>query len=200
MDITTNSTDNVDSTAVRDTWRRLLITGAVLTVLGLMAVLTPAITGVALSVVLGVFLVVGGIAHFVHAASGRNWTGRLSQVALGIVFVVGGIVLVTEPYVGLFTLTALLIGFFLVDGIVEIVMGTRLRPYRGWLSIVGSGVLSLVIGWLIWMDFPSSAQWAVGLLFGIGLFTSGVSIVVTAIGGRNAVRNNVTTTTTDTGH
>lgn len=200
MEITTNSTDSVDSTSVRDTWRRLVITGTVLIILGLVSALTPVITGVALSVVLGVFLVVGGIAHFVHAFSGRDWTGLLSQVILGIVFVVGGIALVTEPYVGLFTLTALLIGFFLVDGIVEIVMGARLRPYRGWLSIVGSGVLSLVIGGLIWMDFPSSAQWAVGLLFGIGLFTSGVSIVITAIGGRNAVRNNVTTTTTDTGH
>lgn len=177
------------------TWKLLMGVGVVLVILGLLAIFTPLFAGLSVSFFLGVYLVIGGIVHFVHAFSGREWTGFLTQLVLAVVFVGGGLSLLLNPLVGLITLTLLLIAFFLVDGVVEIMMGVRLRPQRGGLSIVASGVLSLLIAVLIWSAFPSSALWAIGLLFGIGLGTSGISLAVTAMGGRAAERQSIASAT-----
>ncbi|SIR85079.1 Uncharacterized membrane protein HdeD, DUF308 family [Haladaptatus litoreus] len=172
------------ASTVQDTWRLLMGVGVVLTVVGLAAIFTPLFTSIALSFLLGAYLVVGGIAHLAHAVSGRGWAGFLGQTILALVFVVAGIAFLLNPLVGLSALTLLLIIFFLAEGLVEIGMGLRLRPARGWLLVVISGIISLAVALFVWLEYPSSALWAVGLLFGIGLFTSGLSIVATAMGGR----------------
>ncbi len=200
--ITMSATDNVtdrerSEDTIQGTWRLLLAVGIVIAILGLLAVFTPLFAGLTLSFFLGAYLVIGGIVHFVHAFSGREWTGFLIQLVLAVVFVVAGLSLLLNPFVGLVTLTVLLIAFFFVDGIVETVMGFRLRPQRGWLSIVVSGVLSLVIAALVWLAFPSSALWALGLLFGIGLLTSGISLATTAMGGRAEAQQSVTSSATE---
>ncbi|WP_049972488.1 HdeD family acid-resistance protein [Haladaptatus cibarius] len=184
---------------VQDTWRLLMGVGVVLTVVGLAAIFTPLFTSITLSFLLGAYLVVGGIAHFAHAVSGRGWAGFLGQAILALVFVVAGIAFLLNPLIGLSALTLLLITFFLVEGLVEIGMGLRLRPARGWLLVVISGIISLAVALFVWLEYPSSALWAVGLLFGIGLFTSGLSIVATAMGGRAVAKGVVDEKVGETG-
>ncbi|MFB9808314.1 HdeD family acid-resistance protein [Haladaptatus pallidirubidus] len=188
--VSTRDDEEIANT-VQDTWRLLMGVGVVLTVVGLAAIFTPLFTGIALSFLLGAYLVLGGVAHFVHAFSGRGWTGVIGQTILALVFVVAGIAFLLNPLVGLSALTLLLITFFLVEGLVEIGMGLRLRPARGWLWVVVSGVVSLAVALFVWLEYPSSALWAVGLLFGVGLLTSGLSIVATAMGGRAVAKEAV---------
>jgi len=167
--------------------------GVVLTIVGLLAILTPFFTGITLSFLFGVFLIVGAIAHFVHAFSGRGWAGVGFQLLLALVFAGGGIAFLLDPLVGLTALTVLLIIFFFVEGGVEVALGFGLRPERGWGWITLSGIASILVAIFVWLSFPSSAAWAVGLLFGIGLFTSGLSTIATAMGGRAAVNDAVET-------
>ena len=183
---------------IQDTWRLLMGVGVVLTIVGLLAILTPFFTGITLSFLFGVYLVIGAIAHFVHAFSGRGWTGFVFQLLLAIIFAIGGVAFLLNPLVGLTALTILLVIFFLVEGAVEVAMGFRLRPERGWLWIAISGIASILVAFFVWLSYPSSATWAVGLLFGIGLFTSGLSIVAAAMGGREAVKK-ATDTRAETG-
>lgn len=184
---------------IQDTWRLLMGVGVVLTLVGLLAIVTPFFTGITLSFLFGVYLIVGAVAHLVHAFSGRGWTGFVFQLILAILFAVGGLAFLFNPLVGLTALTILLIAFFLVEGFTELAMGFRLRPERGWLWVAVSGVASVLVAVLVWLSFPSSAAWAVGLLFGIGLFTSGLSMIATAMGGRAAVKEATATSGTETG-
>lgn len=180
----------VSNTATKS-WRGMMGGGIIVGILGILAILFPFVTGVSLSVLLGAVLVVGALVHLASAFSGRGWKGFVVQGLLAVLYAVAGILLMANPVVSLTTLTILLVAFLVVDGIVEIVMGFRVRPERGWSGVVVSGVLALVIAGLIWASWPASALWAVGLLFGANLLVTGVSMVFVAMGGRKAAREDV---------
>jgi len=171
---------------VSEGWKITMGVGALIAVLGLLAIVTPLFTGLALSVALGIILVAGGLGHVAHAFSARGWAGSLWQVLLAIVYAVAGVSLILNPLFGLATLTLLLIAYLLVSGLVEIGMGftTRGSPHWGWL--VASGALSLLVAALLWFGLPTTALWAVGLLVGISLFSTGLSLVFLANTGRKA--------------
>ncbi|WP_254543805.1 HdeD family acid-resistance protein [Halomarina pelagica] len=173
-------------TTLYGSWRTLMIGGALIALLGVLAIVYPFVTGVSISVFLGAALVVGAVIHVAHAFSAGGWKGTLWQIVLALVYLVAGILFLTDPVLGLMSLTLVLIAYFLIDGVVEIVMGLRLRGEPRWAWMVASGVISLVLAALIWAGLPSSAVWAVGLLFGVSLLTTGISMAMVAMGGRDA--------------
>ncbi|MWG35534.1 HdeD family acid-resistance protein [Halomarina oriensis] len=155
----------------------MVATGVVVSLLGLLAIVFPFVTGVSISVLLGALLVVGALFHVAHAFSAGGVGGFALQVVLAAVYAIGGIALLANPVLGLVGLTLLLVGYFVADGVVEILLGVRLRGEAGGTWFVVSGVLSLLVAGLLWIGFPSTAVWAVGLLFGINLLSSGIALV-----------------------
>lgn len=172
-----------EGTGVELNAQRIMFGGGVLmAALGFLAILSPYATGLSLSILLGAILVVGGVTYVAQAFSATRWVGFAFEVILGIVYTLAGIALLTNPVLGLATLTVLLVGFFLVDGVVETVMALRLRAVRNWYWLLASGLLSILLAVLIWIEFPSSARWAVGLLFGISLLSTGISMITVSRG------------------
>ncbi len=166
----------------------MLVGGVLLALGGLLAIFFPFVTGLSLSVVLGAILVVAGFVHGAHAFSAQGWKGALWQAVLGVISVVAGILVLANPVLGLATLTLLLIAYFFVDGIVEIVWGARIRGQSRWGWAIASGILSLIVAGLLWAGLPTTATWAVGFLFGIGLITTGVTMIMFGMEGRSAAR------------
>lgn len=148
----------------------------------------PLVTGISLSIGLGALLVIGGLVHVAHAFSGRDWKSFLYQAFLAVVYVVAGIGLLANPVVGLASLTILLATFLAVEGVVEIAMGLRMRSaHPSWGMYAASGVFGLVVAGSIYVGWPTSAAWAVGLLLGVNLFTTGVTMVFVSRAGRRAM-------------
>jgi len=166
----------------------LLGGGIILAILGFLAILFPFVPGITIALLLGALLVVGGVVHVAHAFSARGWKGFLWQVLLGLVYLAAGLLLMANPIVTLASVTILLVAYFLVEGVVEIFMGFRLRPESNWGWVIASGVVSLLLAGLLWVNWPSSAAWAVGLLLGVALLSSGISMILVAWGGRRAAR------------
>lgn len=171
---------------VRAHWRSLLWGGVLIVGLGVFAVLAPYATGLTLSLLLGVALLLGGVTHVANAFVARGWTGALWQLVLAVVYAGGGIVLIVNPTVGLATLTVLAIAYLIVDGVVEMLVGLAIRSQPRWWWMLISGAVSVVLGVLLWTGLPGTADWAVGLLFGISLVTTGVAMIGVAMTGRNA--------------
>lgn len=187
MSMETESSAEMVSGTAEPSWRASMGAGAIIAVIGVLAILSPFVAGVSLSILLGALLVVGGLVHVARAFSG-GWKRFFVQGLLAVVYAIAGIALLSNPVIGLTTLTILLVAFLFVEGILEIVMGFQARGEKGWSALVVSGVLALVIAGLIWAGFPSSALWAVGLLFGVNLLVSGVSMMFMAQGSRSAAR------------
>jgi uncharacterized membrane protein HdeD (DUF308 family) len=56
----------------------------------------------------------------------------------------------------------------------------RFRPARGWLWLLLSGGVSLVLGALLWSQWPMSGLWAVGVLVGLNLMSTGFVLLKSA--------------------
>jgi len=103
-----------------------------------------------------------------------------SGTDLGIVTALAGIAVIGHPLFGLAFLTLLLVGYFVAEGVWKIVVSFRYKPARGWKGLLASGVLSLLLGLLIWSQWPVSGMWAVGVLVGVNLLGTGLALVTLA--------------------
>lgn len=191
MSTNVQSGADVVSDTVERSWRASMGAGVIIAVIGVLAILAPFAAGVSLSILLGALLVVGALVHVAHAFSG-GWKRFFVQGILAVIYAVAGITLLANPVIGLTTLTILLAAFLVVDGVLEIVMGFQARGSRGWGALVVSGVCALVIAAIIWVGWPATAAWALGLLFGVNLLISGLSMMFMAQGTRHESREGAT--------
>ena len=158
----------------------LTLMGILLIVFGIIAMITPAVAGKAVVIVIGAVLLIGGIVQVISAVRAEGWTNKLPPLILGVITALAGIGVLGHPLLGLEFLTLLLAVFFTVEGIWKIIASFSYRPASGWLAILASGALTLVLGILIWSQWPVSGMWAVGILVGIDLLVTGLSTVALA--------------------
>lgn len=158
----------------------LMLFGVALIVLGAIAVLAPVFAGSAVVIIIGIVLLVSGIGQFIHGVKAESWRARMMPLILGVITFLCGILVIGHPLLGLEFLTLLLAVFFVVEGFWKIVSSFSYRSSSGWIWVLVSGAVSLFLGLLIWSQWPLSGMWAVGLLVGIDLLLTGISMVVLA--------------------
>jgi uncharacterized membrane protein HdeD (DUF308 family) len=169
----------------------LLLQGMVLMILGIVALCLPLAATLAADVFVGSLLLIGGVAGlFAIFATKRVGAFAWGFLTAAVSAVAGG-VLLWQPVEGAVSLTMLLIAFFVVQGVFEIAASAVYRPEigRSWGWMLASGIADLVLAALIVAGWPMSAAWALGLLLGVSLFTSGWAIAMIALAARGAVRS-----------
>jgi uncharacterized membrane protein HdeD (DUF308 family) len=152
--------------------------------LGIMAIVEPMVAGLAVAILVGWLLTFGGVAHLISSFSGGG-TGRVIwHVILGIVYTVGGVYFLLHPLLGLGTLTLFLAGIILAAALLEFIAYFRTRSDggSGWLLI--NGLITLLLGGLIWVHWPSSSVWAIGTLVGVNLLMTGFSRLMLGMAAR----------------
>jgi uncharacterized membrane protein HdeD (DUF308 family) len=156
-------------------------------VLGILAIIEPGIAGLAVTLLVGWLLIFGAVAHFVTAFKGGGTKQVFWQVLIGIVYLIGGLYFLTHTIMAVGTLTLLLGGIFLAEGVFEIVayFRTRLEGASWWLLF--NGIVTLVLGGLIWFHWPSSSVWAIGTLVGVNLLMTGISRLMFGLAARRLV-------------
>ena len=157
--------------------------------LGMFAIIEPAVAGLGVALLVGWLLVFGGICHFIAAFDGGGARRVLFQILAGIVFVIGGLYLVSHPLLGLGTLTLLLAGVIIAVGVFDIIGYFRRQGEQasGW--VLFNGIIAILLGGLIWFHWPSSTVWAIGTLVGVNLLLTGVSRLMLGLAGRRLVKN-----------
>jgi uncharacterized membrane protein HdeD (DUF308 family) len=169
-------------------WKALMAVGIAAIVIGCVAILVPAVAAVGTAIFIGwVLLVVGGF--LVAAAfSSPSAGGVVWRLLWAVLTVVVGVWLIVEPHNGTLTLTLVLGIYFLLMGITRITVAFmgRGQPNAGLVGL--SGVCGLLIGILVLVKFPSSADWAIGLLVGIDLIFAGWTLTSIASVGKELSR------------
>ena len=130
----------------------------------------------------------GDRVHFAHRRDRAHRSGLKAEASkektigltLGIITALAGIAIIGHPLFGLAFLTLLLVGYFVVEGVWKIVVSFQYMPATGSKWLLASGVLSLVLGLLIWNQWPVSGMWAVGVLVGVNLLGTGLALVTLA--------------------
>ncbi|MCY2950391.1 MAG: DUF308 domain-containing protein [Planctomycetota bacterium] len=159
----------------------LLLMGIALLALGCIAIASPAVVGASVVIVIGVVLVVSGIAQLFHGIREESWSSKLLSLVLGAITLLAGLTVLAHPLLGLSVLTLVLAVYFAVEGIWKIIASFSFRPASGWLAVLGSGVVTLLLGFLIWKQWPLSGLWAVGTLVGADLVITGLAFILLAL-------------------
>ncbi len=161
--------------------------GFAVVLLGILAMMAPFISGVAVTSLVAVAITAAGIAMTVYAFKAGSFGKGLLQFLFGGITILFGIAMFVTPLRSMFGLTGLLMAYFVVDGLFAIFSGVRGRPQPGWGWMIVSGVASVVLAVLLWRQWPASGAYAVGMLVGIRLIFSGWSIAMLAMLGDAAV-------------
>jgi len=149
------------------------IWGWIILIVGFLAVLSPLVSGLTVAVMVSVLLIFAGLTRVIHAFQGGGfWTGLL-----GVIAAITGLVMLGRPVLGLISLTMVLVVYFLAVGLSEIIVAFQIRPIQGWGFLLLSGVASTVLALLIWNQWPLSGAWAIGVLVGIQLIFSGLTMI-----------------------
>ncbi len=170
--------------SIADNWGWFLTLGIILVLAGVAAIAFPLFSTIATKIALGWIFLLSGALLVIHAFSIQQWPGFLLSLVVGLLYLVAGGWLAFLPFAGIVTLTLLLAALFLAEGVLEVVMAVRVRPHEGWGWLLLSGLIAVAVGVLIAAELPSSAAWAIGLLTGVNLLSTGVSFVVLALAGR----------------
>jgi uncharacterized membrane protein HdeD (DUF308 family) len=170
------------------TWRALRAIGIVAVVIGCVAILIPAAFSVGTSIFIGFVLVIASAFLAAAAFTAHGVGSFLARIAWALLTFVVGLWLIVEPHNGSVTLTLVLGIYFLLMGLTRIVVAFMARGQRnaGWVGI--SGACGLIVGILVLVHFPSSADWAIGLLVGIDLIFAGWTLINVASVGKELSR------------
>ena len=162
----------------------LIFLGVLTVIFGVVAIGSPLITGVAVAVFVGFLLLASGVARIVHAFKSKQWGTGFWGTVIGLLGVVAGLMMIFRPMVGLVTMTMLLAIYFLVDGISEIIAAFRIKPDQGWGWVLFNGIIAVLLGFMIWRQWPVSGAWAIGLLVGIHILMTGWTMIILGTGAR----------------
>jgi uncharacterized membrane protein HdeD (DUF308 family) len=163
--------------AIKSNARVAVITGIIMVICGVLAIGSPFAAGLSVMIFVGAMLVVGGIAECFLAFKAGAFSKGLLIFLLGVLMAITGFYLASQPVAGLASITIFLAAYFVVTGIFELIGAFQNRPAAGWGWMLFNGVVTLLLGIMIWRQFPLSGAWAVGILFGIKLLFSGWSLV-----------------------
>lgn len=169
-------------------WKALMGVGVAAIFIGCVAILVPAVAAVGTAIFIGWILLVVG-AFLVAAAFSAHSVGTVVwRLLWAVLTVIVGVWLIVEPHNGTLTLTLVLGIYFLLMGITRITVAFlgRGQPNAGLVGL--SGIAGLLIGILVLAKFPSSADWAIGLLVGIDLIFAGWTLTSVALVGKELSR------------
>ena len=173
------------SVTIHAHWKLFLAQGIVMMVLGFLAVVEPNVATLAVTLFIGWLFFIAGIFRAVLAWHSRSMPGFAWSMLTAVLSVVLGLILIVRPLTGVLTLTMVLVAFFIVEGIASILGAIQHRQHlRSWGWVLFSGIVDLLLAYLIWAGWPSSADWAIGLLVGINMLFFGLSLVMTALAAR----------------
>jgi len=158
-----------------------IIWGDSLICLGMLAIASPLIAAVAVSALVAWLIVLAGVVHVVVAFHSREAGSVIWRLLVGIAYLCFGGYLIARPAVGVVSLTLVLASLFLVEGIFDIVQYFRASSVHrsGWFLV--DGIVTLLLGLMIYMQWPSSSAWAIGTLVGVSLIFSGVARVMVSL-------------------
>jgi uncharacterized membrane protein HdeD (DUF308 family) len=180
MSMTLQDAAQVMREAMRETVKRhstwYLVQSALMIIAGILALVYPVVSSVAVVVFLGWLLIISGIFQAISLIGARAVPHFWLQLISVVLFIVVGALFLRNPGEALLTLTLLIIIFLMVEGISKVIFALTIRPFPNWAWVLGSGVIGILLSLYLWSSIPVSAIWLLGVVIGIELIAEGVAL------------------------
>jgi uncharacterized membrane protein HdeD (DUF308 family) len=179
-----HNTENVfkEVTGISIGWSVVMI------ILGFLAIVLPLATGIVISALVAWLIVLSGIACLASAFAGQNAKAIIWRILIGIVYIVGGGWLAFHTQIALESLTVVLAVIFFFEAALETARFIQLRalPGSGW--ILFDAIVTLLLAVVIWLPWPSSSAWAIGIILGVNLIMTGVTLLMYSLAARRTLK------------
>jgi|SRR5579884_2531022 len=172
--ISKSSNQDPQGFSMRLSWFSIVLSILVV-VCGFLAILIPVEMSVGVLIAISWLLMIGGVLQFVHAFRCVGIGDTLWKIAVAVFYCLAGAYLRLNPGIGIAALTLALIGFFVCQGAVDIFAYIRGRKSgaSGWVLL--DGIITLILGVMIWRHWPASSLWVIGTLVGINMIMTGTT-------------------------
>ncbi len=171
-----NLCDDLES--LKEAWSWFTGLGIAIIALGIVSMTLPFVTAITINMFFGTIFFISGLLQLAFSLKARGWRGFLWKFLIGAVYTGAAVLMFFYPKAAVVSLTLVLLGVFLAEGIFKIALSLRIRPMKGWGWLMFSGILALALSFVIFMWLPDSALWVIGLLFGIHLIVWGIWFLV----------------------
>lgn len=165
----------------------LFLEGVFLTLFGVAAIVLPEIAIAGIAVLLGWLFLGAGLVGLVTTLMAPHAPGFRWAAASALVSIIAGVLLTIWPMHGFYSLSLVLAGFLVADGVLMILFGAEHRHQMSpqWSWLVVNGVLDLLLAPLILaVTFAAAAVWILPLVIGIDMLFAGASLVALAVAAR----------------
>jgi uncharacterized membrane protein HdeD (DUF308 family) len=163
--------------------------GVLLIVLGMAALGSPFLAAVAVNVAIAWLIVLAGAVHVILAFRAHGAGSMIWKLLVGVAYVCFGVYLILHPVLAVASLTLVLASLFLIEGVLDIVLFVKMRSVGGSTWVLLDGIITLLLGLMIYMQWPSSSAWAIGTLVGVSMIISGVTRVMMSLAVRKAAQS-----------
>jgi uncharacterized membrane protein HdeD (DUF308 family) len=154
----------------------------------MLAVGLPFLAAVAVNGLIAWLIIFSGVAHIILAFKTHGAGSIIWKLLVGVAYLIFGGYLLARPLIGVASLTLILASLFLIEGILNIIMFFKLRSMQGSSWLLLDGVITLLLGVMIYAQWPSSSLWAIGILVGVSLIMSGISRIMMSLAVRKIAR------------
>lgn len=161
---------------LRASWFWFVLLGAALVLLGLFAMTYAEAATVTTAIVFGYLMLAAGAFYIVGAFFTRGWGGFFLSLLAGVLHLAVGLIIVDRPVEAVLVYTLVMAVFFFVEGLFRI-LGALAGQFRHWGWVLANGVITLLLGVMIWKQWPVSGLFVVGLFLGINLLVSGMTFI-----------------------
>ena len=174
--------------SLHDHWGLFLFEGIVLVVLGSLALIVPVAASIAATLVFGWVLLLAGVVGLVSTFRARHAPGFWWSLISALIGIAAGVLLLGWPVQGVFSLTAVLIAFLVVEGLVSILYALEHRGASSgrWGWMLASGIIDLALAGILFAGLPGTGVWALGIIVGINMIFGGWALIAMALHARAA--------------
>ena len=158
-----------------------ILWGALLVVFGMLAIGEPFLAAIALATFIAWLLIFVGIVHSSLAFHAHSGTSLGWKLLVGLAYIFIGVYLRLRPLAGVATLTLMLAFLFMFEGVLDFMLWWKSRKADGSPWILLDSLITLVLGGMIYVHWPSSSVWAIGTLVGLSLIISGVTRIMLSL-------------------
>jgi len=173
---------------LRGYWVWFLALGVAMVALGTVAISWACLTTITVAAtwLFGFLLLTGGITEVINAFSSGRWSGTLVHLLIGLLYMVAGFVIIEQPENSAVQLTLIIAFFLIVSGIFRIAFALSER-FTGWPWVLLNGGINLLLGLLIYKQWPDSGLWVIGLFVGIEMIFNGWAWIMLAVSIRRSL-------------
>jgi uncharacterized membrane protein HdeD (DUF308 family) len=161
-----------------------IVWAIVIILFGFLAIALPLATSLGVVIVVAWLILLAGGFQLIHAFQSKGIGSTIWKVVVAILYVIVGIYFLLNPLLGVASFTLALAIFFVAEGVLDLVIYFQNRTAGGAGWILLNGIITLILGIMVWRQWPSSSLWLIGTLVGFSMIMTGTARLMISLAAR----------------